>query len=123
MPVLTVLGIPTDLRNTDELKHLALVRLPEAASSVPEMKITPDLVTVYVPGDLIDKGLGDEIIVFIEGLFMREERTPEARQGLANAVRDCVVEWAQEHVLNCKTIEVIPRSQRPDDGFANWQKE
>jgi hypothetical protein len=117
---MTLYGIPRELADSDALRNFVLKQLPAAASSVPEMGITPDVVTTYVPGDLLSKGLGEEVILFVEGLFMRKERTAEVRQRFAEAVRDCVVEFVREHVPNCTMVEIIPRSQRPDDGFADW---
>lgn len=117
-----VYGIPKKLRNTDELSYFALKQLPEAVASIPEMGITTDLVSVFMPADMLDEDLGSEIIVFAEGLFMRDERTPEVRQKFADAVRDSVVEFALEYVPRCKMVEVVPRSQQPDDGFADWRK-
>lgn len=86
------------------------------------MGITSDKVRVFAPANLVEAALGTEIIVFVEGLFMRGSRTPEVRQRFANAVRDCVVEFVEKHLPQCRMVEVIPRSQRPDDGFADWQR-
>lgn len=122
MPILILHGIPRELADSDALRTFVLTDLPEAASSIPEMGITPDVVTTFVPGDLLSQSLGEEVILFVEGLFMRDERTPAVRQKFAKALCDCVVEFVRKHVPNCRMVEVIPRSQQPDDGFADWRK-
>ncbi len=123
MPVLTIYGMPPDLKDSSALTHLVLEELPRAVAAVEELGVKPGQVTAFVPSDLVNEALGEEIIVFIEGLWMRKERTPEVRQRLADAVLDCMRRFAEEHVFRCEMIEVIPRSQRPEDGFADWRKE
>lgn len=123
MPVLTLYGIPRNLRDRPQLlDELVDVWLPEAVASIPEMKITTSQVTVFIPDDLRTRRPRTKLIVFIEGLWMREERTPEVRQRLADAVRDCLEEFVLTFLPECELIEVIPRSQRPGDGFAQWRR-
>lgn len=121
VPVLTVYGIPAELQNSLALRALLLEKLPEAASSVPEMEISPDLVTAFAPGDLLDKGLGNEVIVTILGLFSRTKRTAEVLEWFAQAIRDCVVEFAQANVDNCCMVEVFD-VKNPDACFADWRR-
>lgn len=122
MPLVIVYGVPHRLQNTTALSNFAHRDLPLAAASVPGMELSPELVTVLVPGDLVQRGLGTEIIVHVVGVFVREARTARVRREFAQALRDCVVKFAQENVPICEMVEVITTSHRPDDGFADWRR-
>jgi hypothetical protein len=124
VPVLNVLGIPAELQNDPALAEFLLAKLPEAAASVPEMEITPGLVTAFAPGDLLDMDLSNEIIVIILGLFgppKKPKRTPDVLERFAQALCDCVVEFAQKHVSQCGMIEVFD-AKDPNNCFADWRK-
>jgi hypothetical protein len=124
VPVLNIYGIPAELQNDHRLREFLLVKLPKAASSVPEMEITPELVTTFAPGDLLDEGLGNEIIVTALGLFgppKRPKRTDQVLDRFAKAVRDCAVEFAQAHVPQCEMVEVFD-AKNPNGCFADWRR-
>lgn len=83
MPVIYVHGIPPEA--TREHLEKLLGDLRQAVASVEELQITPGQVTVFFPADRVQKGLGEEIILQIEGLYERPERTPEVLNRLAAA--------------------------------------
>jgi hypothetical protein len=121
MPAIVIYGIPKNLHMHLTMSVYRYQEIPNAASSIPGMGITPDVVTVITP---VDEGCsGKEIIAFIEGLFQRPGRTPEARQQLAIVIRDCLVELAGSMMEDCRKVEVYPRSQSADDGFSIWEKD
>lgn len=122
MPVITVLGIPEELRNTAELEELVLFQLKYAVASVPEMGVLPEQVTVFIPSDLLTKGLGDELIAFVD-FFAKPERTSEVKQLVADAVQICLLKFALKNIPHCTFIEVFMRPlQKEEDGYSSWRK-
>lgn len=121
MPVLVVHGLTNTTAHHGGINEFLRWNLPKAASSVKEMKVTPDLVTVFAPVEVAFNGSSD-IVIFVEGLWIRKERTQQVLETFAAAIMDCAREFVEECVPECKMIEVIPRSQRPSDGFASWER-
>jgi hypothetical protein len=124
VPVHLVYGIPSELRDSEELRKFIMLELPEAAASVPEMGITNKLVSVFAPGDLLNYGLGNEIVVMVQGLFSRTKRpgrTAGVLQRFAEAICDCTVKFALANVPNCEMVEVFDPNN-PDECFADWRK-
>ena len=77
MPVITIHGIPTKYGEQNEQKLIEIEKeLREQVASVPKLELKPEYVTVYFVPDLLPKGLGEEIILFID-LYRKQERTPE----------------------------------------------
>lgn len=84
MPVVIVWCLP-------ELKERKLFKLSRkimaAVESVPELKLNGKKdVTVLFPKDQMTTGLGEEIIIDIQGLFKKPERTEKVLQRLAETV-------------------------------------
>lgn len=121
MPVIVVHGLSDASVNQGDLNALLGWDLPQAATSVQAMGITPDLVSVFAPMEVAFNGSSD-VVVFVEGLFMREERTEEVLQAFAEAIRDCVVHFVQRCVPDRSKIEVITRSHREPDAYASWKR-
>jgi len=122
MPVVTVWGVPEGARLVD-LHKLAQV-IKEAIASISELKVLPENVTVFFPS--VQRGAGQwgqEIVIFIEGLFQGALRTPEVRQTMADAVGKAAWKYLHPRLVACNLIKVIPRSQRPDDGYAKYPKD
>ncbi|MDP2951047.1 MAG: hypothetical protein Q8N55_01550 [bacterium] len=55
-------------------------------SLIEELQITAEQISVFFPIDRMKWGLGEEIIVFVEGLFNYPQRTYEVRAGMAMAI-------------------------------------
>jgi len=86
----------------------------QAVASVEILGITPDKVTVLMPHDLVKKGLGEELIVEILGLYGNPERKPAVIKQLAAVVADAVERFAKEHLPQCRLVEVLqPRLVDP----------
>lgn len=51
-------------------------------AGIEELKIRVGQVTVFFPQDLMPKGLEEEIIIFIDGLTEKPERTEEVKRKL-----------------------------------------
>lgn len=121
MPAIIIYGIPHNLQTHMTTTVYRYQEIPNAASSIPGMGITPGMVTVITP---VDEGCsGKEIIAFVEGLFQRPGRTPEARQQLAIVIRNCLVELAGSMMPDCHKVEVYTRSQSADYGFSIWEND
>jgi hypothetical protein len=64
---------------------------------------------------LLSEGLGEEIIIFVEGLFETPERTDEVRKKLAMNL----VDEAHQSFLKANLIECIVRPLNPKQGFCS----
>lgn len=80
MPVLIIYGIPTEMDGQALRTFSDIMR--RTASNVKELKITEDQVSVFLPTDLMPKRLGKEIIVFVDGLTEKPERTEKVLKEL-----------------------------------------
>lgn len=132
MPPVVIHGMPSGVTNAENLRNLVLCELPEVVASVPEMGLVPDQVTVWVPNDLVRSESRGVVVVFVEGLFHKEERTYEVKARLVEVIKVCLVKFFQANLTECKRIralEVYPRSQRsgepgePGEPFAHWDRD
>lgn len=121
MPIINIQGMPRDPNNeTNLVKCMEAVQ--KAVASVPELGLTSDQVTVFFQADLLNQGLGDEIIVEVQGLYKKDERTPEVLEALRNEIRDAVRKYADDHIPQCSLIEVrIGPMYAPED-ISVWKK-
>lgn len=107
MPLLQVIGVPSDARTQLPVSWYRLRELPLAAASIPDMGITTDMVTVHMASD---GGLdGKEVIVLILGLFRKErpKRTDEVVQAFAEALLDATVAMVRSALPLCTKVEVF----------------
>ena len=81
MPVLTIHLIPPGTDQAD-LKQLVL-DLQQAVVGMPELHLTENDLTVYIPADNLTWGVGVDMPVLTDGLFKKEERNL-GRQRLIN---------------------------------------
>lgn len=84
MPILNVQGIPGTIMPT-KLNDI-LKGLQSAVAGVEELGLINEQVTVFFPPDLLQDGLGEEIIIEIKGLFGKTEHTNEVRNKLCAKV-------------------------------------
>lgn len=112
MPVLFVYGVPESVKE-DELSRIC-EDLRVIVTSVKALGVTKDQVSVFFPPDRLKEGLGEEIIVFLKGLFNLPERTKEVRKVLAKVV----VATIRSNFPNTKLIECFVEPFDPDSGFA-----
>ena len=89
MPVIKIWCLPLN-QNQRDLNRLHR-KIVEAVTSISELglKDEKDMTNLFVP-DLMEYGLGTEIIVEISGLFEKPERTFEVLQRLAENVGKAV---------------------------------
>ena len=123
MPVILLLGIPAGLEDSEGLKGLILEKLPQAVAGIVELGLETKQVVTFAPRDLLQEGLGNEIIAFIDGLYTLPERTQEVKMHLAQAVCQALIEFKDWCLPECTMIEVFTRSlDTSSEGFASWEK-
>lgn len=114
----TVSGLPARLRNTPELRDLLINQIPEAIKAcdhVPGVRLDAGEIYCFAPADLLDEGLGEEILVDVIG------GNPSITRWLGNlslAVTVCVARFAERHVPECKRVATwAPRFAYGEEGF------
>ncbi len=117
MPIITVQGLPAD---TNEQALQSLYRACAArVALIKELKLTSTRqLTFFFPPDMMALDLGQEIIVTVDGLFVKPERTPEVRNRLAEALGETVKEYFPDAF-----VEVLVHSFDPAQGFWTSDKE
>ena len=85
MPVIKVWCLPADQTEDDlRLLHQNIVA---GVVSVPELGLKDETeMTCLFPPDMMQYGLGSEVIVEVTGLFEKPERTPAVRNRLAESI-------------------------------------
>lgn len=119
MPIVKIYGVPpaTSTRQTRTLK-VCCDSLRAGIADVEELHIVPEQVSVFFPADLLEDGLGEEIIVEVIGLFLKPERTPEIRQQIAVIVANRIKTVLGPYTKNLKMIEVLVYSfNQQVDGY------
>jgi hypothetical protein len=117
MPVIKVWCLPPN-QSEEQLNELHN-SIVDAVIGIKELglKSEKDLTNLFVP-DLMRYGLGTEIIVEIDGLFVKPERTAEIRNRLAKAVGRAV----ERLYPKAEKIECFVRPFDPADGFSSSQE-
>ena len=110
MPIVTVFGTPKDAeeRNLNLLIH----EIQNAVASIEQLKISSQQVSVFIPGDRVSEGLGEEICVFI-CLYKSEWRDAAVQKRVAEKVGNIIKGRHFPESL----VEVI---MQPVDGGACW---
>ena len=111
MPIIKVYCLPEgqDEKNLNRL-HKAIVK---AIISISELRLKDENeMTCLFPPDLMKYGLGQEIIVEIDGLFERSERTLKVRQRLAERVGQAIFKLYPKAKVEC-----FVRTFNPNQGF------
>ncbi len=112
MPALIIYGVPES--KTGILEELTHALINTVVYSVDELKLKTSDVSVFYPKDLKTKGLGEEIIIFVDCLTDKPERTEEIRNRLAQAI----VETAVKYFPDANLVECFIRPFNPKQGFA-----
>ncbi len=119
MPVVIVHGMPD---NTPGLEDL-IGRIQSGIASIPELELQASEISVFFPRDLVQLGLGEEVIVSIERLFEKPERTLKIRQRLALSVASVIEDFALAHLPQCKLVEIFVNTFNPEtEGFSIARK-
>lgn len=119
MPVITIHLIPPGT-NQAALKQLVL-DLQQVIVGMPELHLTENDLTVCMPADILAWGVGVDMPVLIDGLFKKDERTPEVLERLWEGIGTVVATFARQYVPQCTKVEVIPSDYDQNrDGF--WRQ-
>ena len=113
MPVLIVYGISGSM--VGQLEQYTETLINTVACSVKELNLEAKDVSVFFPKDLMSKGLGEEIIIFLDGLdglFTQPERAGEIKSKLSQAI----IETTREHFSDTGNIQCYVRSYDRDQG-------
>lgn len=99
MPIIFVSGIPNEYP-TEKLEEF-WKELREAVKSNPDLKLRPDQVSIFFPTDMLQKGLGDEIIIFVQGLFDYAFRTIPVMNEYAEALGKITKFYFPDSLVEC----------------------
>lgn len=114
MPVITVRGMPSAV--ADKLVPL-MEKLQVVVSKV--LCTGTRSVSVFFPQDLVQVGLGEELVCSIDGMFSAEHRTTTLRNDVAKTTMLTLSLFAEGNLPQCKRVEVfITRFNQDTDGFA-----
>jgi hypothetical protein len=113
MPVLTVLGLSAS-NKLAEFSEALKVAVSESAE---ELKLKPSGVSCYFPQDLLPRN-NEEILIFVDCLTEKPERTDEVRKKLAEAL----VAQAKVFYPNAKLVECFVKPFKTSHGFASYIK-
>lgn len=106
MPVLIVLGVPKKLQS---LKFINA--LEQRVYGIEELDLkNDDDVSIIFLGEA-----SNDVIIFVEGLFNKPERTEEVRNRLADRIAQC----AKSYVKEAHRIECFIHPFDPKLGFAS----
>jgi len=111
MPVIIVYGVP-DQYSHEKLKEF-LKKLQNVVKDYPKLQLSPDQVSVFFPRDILQKGLGEEIIIFVEGFFNYEFRTIDIR----NAYVKSLGKIAKDYFPGALVESFIKPFNDTSDGF------
>jgi len=116
MPVLTVYGISEQMEY--KLDRFAKL-LVEAVVSVEELKLKKNDVSCFFPGSKIWRP-GHQVIIFVDGLFEKPERTPEVRAKLAAVIVGITADhFSDGFYEKVRLIECFVRPFNVENGFAS----
>lgn len=91
MPVLKVYGLSCLTMEPRRAILLTVIEaLKGAVSMVPELRLEPRQVSVWLIPDMLPERPEMEIIVFVDGLLAFPNRTAEVRTALAAKVEECL---------------------------------
>ena len=106
MPILTVQGVP---RMNQGLLERLISSLQQAVA-LGLNDVDPEDVSVYLVPDMIAMRAGEEVIVFIDGLYRKPERTDSVLDGLRICIVEQLILFLCQHVPKCSRVEVMIRS-------------
>lgn len=113
MPIIIIYGLPDDFRQEENLKS----KLMRVIVEIEELKLSPASISMFLPRDRLRpiEGLGEEIIILVEGLFKRTERTAEVRNKLAYKLVMAVSDFFPWSKVKC-----LVKSFDPELGYADF---
>ena len=100
MPILIVYGIPTE---TDkETLEIFSELMRQRTADIEELGIKKEQVSIFFSSDLMAQELGEEIIIFIDGLKEKPERTEKVKRRLVlNLVDEAHQSFPKATLVEC----------------------
>jgi len=112
------MGMPIDVDQANLERLLGSLQIVDC----PHFRICSSEVSVFFPVDLVNRGLGEELICIVEGLSSKPERTITVRRELAFSLASELARFAGSHLPQCNKVEVIvTRFDQDADGFATFK--
>lgn len=100
MPILIVYGIPTETDQKDLEIFSELMR--QRAADITGLEIKKEQVSIFFPQDFMAHGLGEEIIIFVDGLTEKPERTDNVKRMLIlNLVDEAHQSFPKATLVEC----------------------
>lgn len=96
MPVIFVYGISKKAREKSNLSDLKR-SIKQHIAAIKELGLAEQDITVFFPTDCLENEVGEDVIVFVKGLFDKPERTQEVRQRLAQNTADCCEDFLRPY--------------------------
>ena len=121
MVVITVYGISTEMA-----KHLNSY-LELIINSASDLTTDPQLqaanISCFFPQDMLSEGLGEEIIIFVDGLIDRFEGPQAVKNRLANALVDTTNHFFKKTKYpDLKKVECFIHYVDPREGYASLNR-
>jgi hypothetical protein len=69
------------------------------------LQLPPDQVTVFFPADLVQEGLGEELVTEVCGLFDLPSRTNKVKKELIEAIVLTLGNFVNGHLTQCQKVE------------------
>ncbi len=118
MPIIEIWGVPDTI--PPEKLVLLMNELKREIAEISALGLTEKQITIFFPRDLVSDGLGEEIIVFVKGLFYKPERTENIRIQLARKIKDRCCSFFVNLLPNEFLVEcLIDPPFHPSAGFAS----
>ncbi len=100
MPILTVHGTPNEMSQQELEIFSELMR--NRVASVNDLGLTKEQVSIFFPQDLMSKGLGEEIIIFVDGLTEKPKRTENVKKMLVlNLIDEAHQSFPKATLIEC----------------------
>ena len=115
MPLLIIYGVPDE--NDDKLIYL-MESLKHAIINIQELKLKNDDISFFFPKNILHDKLGKEIIIFVEGLLDKPERTEDVRESLALEI----VRTTRLVFRELKLVECFIHPFKQENGFHSFPK-
>lgn len=83
------------------------------------LKILPKEVLVFYPADMLDEGLGEELVCFVDRLFDEPDQSSAFDHELLSAIVDEVVKFSCRYLPNCSIVVV---NDKKSGTSAIWER-
>lgn len=117
-----IYGMPPTQERTARytaLKEVVQKSMPDAVKSIECIGDREGDVFTFTPADVLEAGLGEELIAFIETSSTIEDQM--VRFNLAEAVRDVLVGFAIENLPKCKLVKTQLRVRAYNDISSSYE--